>query len=68
MNGVKKQNGISITFKGFPNQNQPFEVQKTSDYGLQVGQAIGYEWFKRQGTSCKFFDNRTEFHRRRLYF
>ena len=67
MNGIKKQNGISITFKGFPSQNQPFEVQKTSDYGLQVGQAIGYEWFKRQGTSCKFFDNRTEFHRRRLY-
>jgi len=67
MSGVKKQNGVAITFKGFPSQNQPFDIQESSDYGLQVGQAIQYEWFKKQGQSCKFFDNKTEFHRRRLY-
>jgi hypothetical protein len=67
MNGIKTQKGISITFKGFPNQNQPFEIQKSPDFGLQVGQAIQYEWFKKQGTGCKFFDNRNEFHNRRLY-
>ena len=67
MNGIKTQKGISISFKGFPNQNQPFEIQKSPDFGLQVGQAIQYEWFKRQGTGCKFFDNKNEFHKRRLY-
>jgi hypothetical protein len=47
MSGIKKQTGVAITFNGFPNQNQPFEIQETSDYGLQVGQAIQYEWFKK---------------------
>jgi len=67
MKGFSKPVEISIKYKGFPNQNDTFETQKLLDYGLQVGEAIQYEWFKKQGQSCKYFDNRSEFHKRRLY-
>lgn len=64
---IKKVNGVSISYRSFPSQNENFEVQKTPDYGLQVAEAIQYEWFKRNGASCKYYDQRDEFHKRRMY-
>ena len=63
----KKAEGISITYRSFPNQNVPFEVQKGSDFGRQVAEAIQYEWFKREGSNCKYYQQRDEFHKRRMY-
>jgi len=64
---IKKVNGVSITYRSFPSQNDNFEVQKSSDYGLQVAEAIQYEWFRRNGASCRYYDQRDEFHKRRMY-
>ena len=63
----KKTEGVSITYRSFPQQNVPFEVQSSTDYGLQVGEAISYEWFSRNARSCKYFEQRDEFHKRRMY-
>lgn len=63
----KKTEGISITYRSFPTQNTPFEVQMGSDYGTQVAEAIQYEWFKRNGSTCKFYQQRDEFNKRRMY-
>jgi hypothetical protein len=58
---------IDITSSGFPTQTAT-DAEKASDvYGLQVGQAIQYEWFKRDGGSCRYYGQWREFHRLRLY-
>jgi len=36
-------------------------------FGLQVGQAIQYEWFRKDGNSCRYYGRWKEFHRLRLY-
>lgn len=64
---MNKSVGVQITQKAFPAQNIPFERQKEPDFGIQVGQAIQGEWFFRNARTCKFFEQRDEFHRRRLY-
>lgn len=63
----KKTEGISITYRSFPSQNTPFEVQKGNDFGTQVAEAIQYEWFRRESTTCKYYQQRDEFHKRRMY-
>jgi hypothetical protein len=37
------------------------------EFGLQVGQAIQYEWFRRDSGSCRFYSQSGDFHRLRLY-
>jgi len=64
---MKKVNGISINHSAFPSQNTPFDIQISSDFGLQVGQAIQAEWFYRSARTCKFFEQRDEIHKRRMY-
>ena len=39
----------------------------TDEFGLQVGQAIQYEWFRKDGGGCRFYNQWQEFHRLRLY-
>jgi hypothetical protein len=44
------------------------DAEKASDsYGLQVGQAIQYEWFRKDNSSCRYYSQWREFHRLRLY-
>ena len=52
----------------FPDQVVP-DVEKASyDYGLQVGRAIEYEWFRNdRGWQDRFNTNYNNFHRLRLY-
>jgi hypothetical protein len=58
---------IDIQYTNFPNQ-WATDAEKASDgYGLQVGQAIQYEWFRKDGTSCRYYGRWREFHRVRLY-
>lgn len=58
---------IDITSTSFPTQMST-DAEKASDsYGLQVGQAIQYEWFKKDGNSCRYYGQWREFHRLRLY-
>lgn len=51
----------------FPNQLSTDEEKASPDYGLSVGSAIQWEWFRRNSGSCRFYDQWSEFHRLRLY-
>ena len=58
---------IEIISSAFPSQLAT-DAEKTSDeFVLQVGQAIQYEWFRKDGNSCRFYSQWREFNRLRLY-
>jgi len=58
---------INITSAGFPSQFVSDAEKATDEFGLQIGQAIQYEWFKKDGNSCRYYNQWREFHRLRLY-
>ena len=58
---------INITSAGFPSQFVSDAEKATDEFGLQIGQAIQYEWFRKDGNSCRYYDQWREFHRLRLY-
>ena len=58
---------IDVPSVGFPDQFASDSVKATSEYGLRVGQSIQYEWFRRDGGSCRYYDRFREFHKLRLY-
>ena len=58
---------LNISSAGFPSQFVS-DAEKASDtFGLQIGQAIQYEWFKKDGNGCRFYDQWRDFHKLRLY-
>jgi len=62
-----KNIAIEINATGFPSQLAT-DAEKVSDaFGLQVGQSIQYEWFRKDGTSCRYYGQWRDFHRQRLY-
>ena len=62
-----KEIEIDISPERFPSQFVS-DAEKASDvFGLQVGQAIQYEWFKKDGSGCRFYDQWRQFHNLRLY-
>lgn len=63
MNDVK----INISSTGFPSQFVSDAEKATDEFGLQIGQAIQYEWFKKDGRQCRFYSQWQDFHRLRLY-
>ena len=58
---------VNIKSAAFPSQFVSDAEKETQEYGLQIGQAIQYEWFRRDGVSCRFYDQFRQFHRLRLY-
>jgi hypothetical protein len=58
---------VNISSAGFPSQFVSDAEKATEEFGLQVGQAIQYEWFKRDGSSCRYYSQMRDFHRLRLY-
>ena len=58
---------ISINPQGFPSQFVSDSVKKSSEFGLQIGQAIQYEWFRKDGGQSRFYNQWADFHRLRLY-
>jgi len=57
----------TILKSSFPSQIASDAEKASSEYGLQVARAIEHEWFKRDSGSTRFYSNRDEFHRLRLY-
>jgi len=53
---------VNISPSGFPSQFVSDSEKATKEFGLQIGQAIQYEWFKRDGGSCRYYDQFREFH------
>ena len=62
-----KEVKISINPSTFPSQYVPDSVKNTKEFGLQIGQAIQYEWFKRDNGGSKFYNQWDAFHKLRLY-
>jgi len=62
-----KKIDINISSAGFPSQFVSDSKKATDEFGLQIGQAIQYEWFKRDGNSCRYYNQFRDFHRLRLY-
>lgn len=58
---------IDITSSVFPSQTATDAEKKSMQFGLQVGQAIQYEWFRKDGNTCRYYGQWREFHRLRLY-
>jgi hypothetical protein len=58
---------IDVQYTDFPNQWATDAEKASEGYGLQVGQAIQYEWFRKDGTSCRYYSRWREYHRIRLY-
>ena len=63
MNEIK----IDIKTTSFPSQFISDSEKRSKEFGLQVGNAITYEWFKKDGRQCRFYSQWGEFHRLRLY-
>ena len=58
---------IDIQAAAFPDQFVSDSTKDSLEYGLQIGQAIQYEWFRRDSGSCRFYNQWEEFMRLRLY-
>ena len=58
---------VNISAAGFPSQFVPDAEKATEEFGLQIGQAIQYEWFKKDGNQCRFYNQWRDFNRLRLY-
>jgi len=62
-----KKVDINISSAGFPSQFVSDSEKATVEFGLQIGQAIQYEWFRKDGNSCRYYSQWRDFHRLRLY-
>ena len=58
---------IDITSAGFPSQFVSDKEKASEEFGLQIGQAIQYEWFRKDGNSSRYYGQWKDFHRLRLY-
>ena len=62
-----KEVNINLQSAAFPNQFVSDSQKKTMEYGLQIGQAIQYEWFRKDSGGSRFHTQWGEFNRLRLY-
>lgn len=58
---------VNISAAGFPNQFVSDADKASDEFGLQIGQAIQYEWFRKDGNQCRYYSQWRDFHRLRLY-
>ena len=58
---------IQVNSAAFPDQFASDSVKDSMEFGLQVGQAIQYEWFRKDSGSCRFYNQWADFNRLRLY-
>lgn len=62
-----KEVTIKINPIGFPDQFASDKEKETYEYGLQIGQSIQYEWFRKDNQNSRFYNQWGDFHRLRLY-
>ena len=58
---------VNISATGFPGQFVSDSEKASDAFGLQVGQAIQYEWFRKDGNQCRYYNQWRDFNRLRLY-
>ena len=64
---MKKDVSSIVANISFPNQLATDAEKNSQEYGLRIGQAIQYEWFRRDGGSSQFYNRWAQFNNRRLY-
>ena len=64
---MRKDAAIAINPISFPGQLATDTEKASEEFGLKIGQSIQYEWFRRDGNSCRYYNQWVEFHRLRLY-
>lgn len=62
-----KEVDINISAAGFPSQFVSDSEKASEEFGLQVMQAVQYEWFKKDGNQCRYYNQWRDFHKLRLY-
>jgi hypothetical protein len=62
-----KEVKINVASASFPSQFVSDSEKASSEFGLQVGQAIQYEWFRKDGNESRYYGQWNENHRLRLY-
>lgn len=62
-----KEVEINISAAGFPSQFVSDSEKASEEFGLQVMQAVQYEWFKKDGNQCRYYNQWRDFHKLRLY-
>jgi len=62
-----KEVNINISSVGFPSQFASDAEKATDEFGLQIGQAIQYEWFRKDSGGCRYYSQWRDFNRLRLY-
>lgn len=58
---------VQINATSFPNQLATDAEKASKEFGLQVGQGIQYEWFRKDGSSCRYYSQWNGFRNLRLY-
>jgi hypothetical protein len=58
---------VQINATSFPSQMATDAERASDEFGLQVGQAIQAEWFRKDGNSCRYYSQWRDFRRLRLY-
>ena len=58
---------VSINATSFPSQLVTDAEKASQEFGLQIGQGIQYEWFRKDGSSCRYYSQWRDFRRVRLY-
>lgn len=58
---------INIPSTAFPSQFVSDAEKATPEYGLLIGQSIQAEWFRKDGSQCRYYNQWAEFNRLRLY-
>ncbi len=58
---------VQINATSFPSQLTTDAERASKEFGLQVGQGIQYEWFRKDGNSCRYYNQWRDFRRLRLY-
>jgi len=63
-----KEVSININPMGFPSQFVPDAEKDTLEFGLQIGQAIQYEWFRKDNSvRGRYYERYNEYQNLRLY-
>ena len=62
-----KNIAIQVNATSFPSQLVTDSEKASKEFGLQIGQAIQYEWFRKDGSSCRYYSQWRDFRRVRLY-
>jgi hypothetical protein len=62
-----KEVKVNLPSATFPSQFVTDAEKNSSEFGLQIGQAIQYEWFRKDGNQGRYYSQWRDFHRLRLY-